>query len=105
MRTCAPFKRYRMSQSGPVYGWQGQRYSVAHGEHQKTTGKQVCPCHPIRLIALVALLASAAQAEARIDPAADFFGPNKFHTVHIRMTEEAWRLMQPTRRPRPMAIL
>jgi hypothetical protein len=39
------------------------------------------------------------------DPAATFFGPDKHHVVHLRLTEHAWQLMQPTRRPRAMPVV
>lgn len=60
---------------------------------------------PFALALLIAFASPARAATKEPDPADDFFGPDKFHTVHIRMTEDAWDLMQPTRRPRPMAIL
>ena len=60
---------------------------------------------PFALALLIAFASPARAATKEPDPADDFFGPDKFHTVHIRMTEDAWDLMQPTRRPRPMALL
>ena len=43
--------------------------------------------------------------QAQADAADDFFGPDKFYALHIHLTEEAWQLMQPTRRARPMALI
>ena len=55
-----------------------------------------------RLALLLTLLPLCARA-AKPDPAEDFFTPDKLHTLHLTLTREAWDLMQPTRRPRPIA--
>jgi hypothetical protein len=60
-----------------------------------------------RLALLILLLApfSARAAADKPDPASPFFTPDKLHTLHLTLTRDAWDLMQPTRRPRPMALV
>src|SRR5438477_283791 len=52
---------------------------------------------------LIASARSARAATQRED--ADFFGPDKIYTLHLHLSEEDWRLMQPTRRPRPAPLV
>jgi hypothetical protein len=49
--------------------------------------------------------AHSVRAATQKEDAADFFGPDKIYTLHLRMSDEDWQLMQPTRRPRPAALV
>src|SRR5687768_16491853 len=53
---------------------------------------------------LVAPPAGAAKKAAAATAPDDFVDPGKIHTLHLTVTREAWDLMQPTRRPRPMPL-
>src|SRR4051794_31114430 len=40
----------------------------------------------------------------RPDPSGEFFGAERLHVVHLRLSAADWQLMQPTRRPRAASL-
>jgi hypothetical protein len=58
-----------------------------------------------RLALLILLIPLCARAADQTDPAEGFFTPDKLHVLRLTLTRDAWDLMQPSRRPRPMALV
>ena len=66
----------------------------------------VYPCNMLRFtVIFLVLLCPLAQAAPAMRPADEFFGLTRLHTVHLRVSSERWRMMQPTRRSGLAALL